>query len=148
MHWILSKRYSFYGVSVSGKMPLQCRFNSPSDKISEEEYIQYIYAMLLWRLQDGMGLSFEVASMSLWPFRNNIVESIFRYRSEVNINDPDQLKDKEESLWDELHPLEDEIEHWIFKNAARFQGIKYGGETFKSHSSKEEPVIPEFNYYD
>lgn len=94
-----------------------------------------------------MGLSFEMASMSLWPFRNNIPEHILRYRTDVNVDDPDQLEKAEESLWKELRPLQDEIERWIFKNAARFQGIKYEDETYAICPPDRKYVPPEFKYY-
>lgn len=103
-------------------MPLWCRFNKPTDKTDEEEFVQYVYAMRLWKLQDGLGLSFEMASMYLSHLRHSVPEHILRYRSDVDVDDPEHLKKAEADLWNEfLYQTDvDSIHMWLHKNCKRF----------------------------
>ena len=128
-------------------MPLWCRFNKPTDKTSEEEYVQYIYAMQLWKLQDELGMSFEMASMYLSVYRNHVSEHILEYRSNVDIDDCEQMKSAESKLWDEYNSMDLHISEWIVKNCKRFQGMMCPYETYEEHLPGEY-IEPEFKYYD
>ncbi len=131
---------------TGGKMPLWCKFNKPTDKTNEEEYVQYIYAMQLWKLQDELGLSFEMASMSLYSYRNRIPEHILRYRSDVNVDDRKQLKNAEAVLWKQYHSLDLHISDWMDKNCERFQGILCISDVCV-FCRPGEYILPEFTYY-
>ncbi len=125
-------------------MPLWCKFNKPTDKTNEEEYVQYIYAMQLWKLQDELGLSFEMASMSLYSFRKRIPEHILRYRTDVDVNDREQLKNAEAELWKQYHTIDFQRSYWMFKNCKRFQGI-LGPLDYIDY--QPGCIQPEFTYY-
>ena len=128
-------------------MPLWCRFNKPTDVTNEEEYIQYIYAFHLWKLQDEVGLSFEMASSSLFCFRNRIAEHILRYRSTIDVDNKSQLEEAESILWDLFESLDFNESEWMVKHYSRFQGMKCPHETYEEHLPGEY-VEPEFIYYD
>lgn len=128
-------------------MPLQCKFNKPTDTINGDEYVQCIYAMRLWKLQDEMGLSFESASMCLWPLRYDVPIHIMRYRSDIDVDNREQMEKIEERLWEEEHLIEDEVYKWESKHNKRFQGILPDLETEEDHLPGEY-TRPEFRYYD
>lgn len=127
-------------------MPLWCRFNKPDDETSKEEYVQYIYAMQLWKLQDELDLSFEMASMYLDIYRSHVPEHILRYRSDVDVDDREQLRSAEADLWAEYNSMDLHITEWIVKNCKRFQGMTCFHETYEEHLPGDY-TEPEFNFY-
>lgn len=103
-------------------MPFQCRFNKPTDVTSRDEYCQYVYAMQLWRLQDGLGLPFETASLYLSCAWDRSLWKILEYRADVS--DPVRWDRTVQDLWDSYHSenLGQVIREWVLDNCRRFQG--------------------------
>ncbi len=127
-------------------MVRQCRFNSPTDEIDEEEYTMYIYAMLLWRLQDEMGLSFEKACAYLASYRTLAIDRMIEYRTDIDLNDYDKIREFEDELypsyeWDKEAEC---IGKWIRDNCKRF---KMPVDLINIDCDENTPD-PEFSYHD
>lgn len=105
-------------------MPMFCNFNTPSDKIKSEEYVQYIYAMRLWKLQDELGLSFEMASMYLRFRRSNVDMQILRFRMGGQFLDPVKLTEACDDMYRkyDLEVDSEEIKRWERIHNKRFIG--------------------------
>ena len=104
-------------------MALQCRFNNPTDEINEEEYTMYVYAMVLWRLQDGMGLSFEKACAYLASYRTSAIDRLIEYRTDVDLNDYEKIREFENKLYPSFEWSKEaaRISKWIRDNCKRFK---------------------------
>ena len=104
-------------------MALQCRFNNPTDEINEEEYTMYVYAMLLWRLQDGMGLSFEKACAYIASYRTSAIDRLIEYRTDIDLNDYKKIREFENKLYPNFEWSKEaaRISKWIRDNCKRFK---------------------------
>lgn len=98
----------------------RCRFDRPDSNIDEEEHTMYNYAMIVWMLQEKMGLSFEMACMYLHPFRKDPVKRLLEFRPGYDVGDHGQMQDMEAKLLKEIESREPEIRDWMSKNCRRF----------------------------
>ncbi|MBO5600819.1 MAG: hypothetical protein J5897_07255 [Candidatus Methanomethylophilus sp.] len=121
-------------------MPLQCRFNKPTDITNRDEYCQYVYAMQLWKLQDGLDLPFEMISLYLSSAWGRSLWKFLKYR--LNVDEPALWERTEQNLWDEYNSknLDPVISKWILDNCRRFQGVGEIQEFLVKRKWENQPI--------
>ena len=106
----------------------------------------YIYAMLLWRLQDEMGLSFEKACAYLASYRTQAIDRLVEYRTDIDLNDYEKIREYEERLYPafEWDKESERISKWIRDNCERFKMPV----DLRNIDCDENIPDPEFSYHD
>ncbi len=87
--------------------------------------------------------------MCLWYLRNDIPKHILRYRSDVDVDDPEQLEKADRELWNRVHEIDADTkaEEWILENCRRFRRHDSGNMRCFG-LFPDDYVEPEFEYND
>lgn len=125
-------------------MVRKCRFNRPTDEIDDEEYTMYTYATRIWLLQDGLDLSFEMASLYNSELREWPMENMMEFRSGYSELSKEEKERFADQLWKELEDNKETIDEWAKDNLKRFQVPS----TRLMHIEySESDHVPEFDYH-
>ncbi len=83
----------------------------------------YMYAKILWDLQDELGVSFETACTYLSPYRKDAIERLIEFRTDVDINDYKKVEEIETKIYDDFEYSDErkQINDWYHKKNKRFK---------------------------